>query len=218
MRLSISGGLQCMLESWRHRLRCQLPFFTSRAWVVCLLPSVPFISAATEGVDQTRGAASHLRRSGLRVGLSTNSATIQAQIPGFESTHPDTYPVCGLLVLVKGLALQNQPNLQDFQDTGQQQDIRNILRKTQCWSRSSRRGLRPDQWRTAISIYKWSCLDKRVYTVGHTATDTPQRPQRDGFCFCFSLCGEVARVEGGCGGKGRWVGLICIEWNSQRIN
>lgn len=36
------------------------------------------------------------------------SATTQTQIQGFEVAHPNIYPTCELLELVKGPVLQNQ--------------------------------------------------------------------------------------------------------------
>ena len=43
-----------------------------------------------------------------RAGRLTNSATIQAQIQGFELAHPNIYPIYELLECMKGLVLQIQ--------------------------------------------------------------------------------------------------------------
>jgi hypothetical protein len=106
------------------------------------------------------------------------------------------------------------PKVQDPHDTGQQEDIQEESQWASSLDRvAEARGLEPDQWVVAVNMCKQRGVD-RAYTVGHTVT-----------CYSFyneilffSVWGEIARVEGRYKGRGRWVELGCMVWNSQRTN
>lgn len=128
----------------------------------------------------------------------------------------------------------NDPNQQYLYDTGHRQNIQEEPQRMSVISgvvkpRVSSQTRWP-QWLMATNPWKKRWMNWRVNCV-------PYRPHyRDSsislfallFClsclvfdfsfkFCFTWEG-VARVEGGCEGMRRWVGMKWMMWNSQKIN
>lgn len=106
-----------------------------------------------------------------------------------------------------------EPKHQDLHDTEQQQN----LWGESSWGSSSdsvakARGLELDQWPIATNISKWS-----FWISCETHCDPTQLPQKGFVLFCLFCVGKAAKVDGGCGGIGRWMGLKLI-WCSGRIN
>jgi hypothetical protein len=153
------------------------------------------------------------------------SATTYAQIQGFELAHPNIYSICGLIEHKKEPVLQNQ-KLQSFHNTGQQQnDLDESWWGSSIDNVTEARGLEKEKWLLAMDICQ------QEYTMWYTMTHHSFHSEISfGFfflcflgvccccCFCFVLIGEVVSAEGRFGGTGRWVGLWCMMWNSQRID
>ena len=92
------------------------------------------------------------------------------------------------------------------------------------------RDLEADQWLIAMNISKWICVDRGAPcgvhwdTLGHPITSM----MRYFLCFVyyflfvclcgFFLWGKVEGAEEEYEETGRWLGVGCMMWNSQRIN
>lgn len=147
----------------------------------------------------------------MRAGRPASSDTSQAQVQGFELTHPSIYPIGELLECTKHPVLQTQNYRTPM--TGQ----RDVPEESQGGSPLDRaaeaRGLTPDQGVTAVNICKHRGVDKGC-TVGHTATHYGFHSEMFSTlcfvnffsCFLFSFRGRLQGQKGDTKGWGN-------EWN-----